>query len=140
MPRPLTASTDTRLCPTCRGPLTTKRMGAAEVETCTRCRAAWFPPSGLANLIELLDGRSTPSGLLFHEDKLGRGPPTTHQCPTDGSLLGAAYWGDAHLARCDACGGIWITAHMLDTIREHLATAPKPGDPLTLVDLVALFG
>ena len=129
-----------RLCPACRGPLTTKCVGAVDVETCAGCRAAWFPPSALENLIKLLDGRRTPSGLLFHEDKLGRGPPTTHRCPTDGTLLGAAYWGDAHLDRCDVCGGIWITAYMLDTIREHLATAPKPGDSLTLVEVLLLFG
>jgi Zn-finger nucleic acid-binding protein len=134
-------TTEAPRCPACRGTLTAKRVGAVDVESCTRCSAAWFPASALESLIKVLDGRRTPSGLHFHEDGLGRGSPTTYRCPTDGTVLGAAYWGDAQLARCNDCGGIWITEYMLGTIRAHLAAAPRadPEDALTLIDVLDLF-
>jgi Zn-finger nucleic acid-binding protein len=113
------------LCPTCRIPLTTNRVGSFEIETCAGCRAYWLPLSALERTVEALEGSRTPSGLRFQEEHLGTGPPTTARCPNDGSVLRAAYWGDARMARCDACGGIWVAAYMLRTIRAHLAAAPK---------------
>jgi hypothetical protein len=71
-------------------------------------------------------GRRPPSGLRFREERLGHGTtPTAYRCPTDDTLLHIAYWGDAVLAKCARCGGLWITAAMLDSIREHLSTAPN---------------
>jgi Zn-finger nucleic acid-binding protein len=133
---------DARLCPTCRGPLTAKRVGPVEVETCTDCRALWLPPSVLERTVEVLDDTRTPGGLRFHEARLGTGPTIDARCPGDGTALRAAYWGDARLARCDACGGIWITNHMLATIRDQLTTAPETDSALwrwiQLLDMLPL--
>jgi Zn-finger nucleic acid-binding protein len=107
-------------CPTCTTPLTHRSLARQEVDLCPACGGLWADAGELAALIR---GRSPGTGELTESEA----PPFDPNCPRcSGRLAPFEYAHDSGvtIAKCNNCGGLWLSAAQLDQLARYRASNP----------------
>lgn len=109
-----------RPCPKCRTTLTHVRRAGQLVEACPGCGGLWFDPGELTLLLEV------------YRKVDDQGAPTAWVCPRceTSTLVVRPFPGTSvEVDRCASCGGTWLDAGELETLREQLRTIVDGAGP-----------
>ena len=110
-----------RTCPECQIPLRVKLHHGVELDLCTGCRGVWFDATELSAVLLGPAKRPTAYTIRFDESHLRPLISSNVTCPVCATAsLGRAVWGDVVAFKCEACQGIWISAHSIERLRAQL--------------------
>ncbi|MFM1945102.1 MAG: hypothetical protein RI897_4084 [Verrucomicrobiota bacterium] len=126
-------------CPACYNTLTPQPVGNLTVDICEGgCGGIWLDAFELDRLKNAPD---TATEILLHiaaDHSLQIDPTRKRQCPRcDGIKLKRRYFSpqrSVEIDECPGCGGLWLDAGELQTIRDelHAASNPPPGNQLSM--------
>ncbi len=109
-------------CPVCKTGLkeiTAGRANSCLIDACPRCNGLWVDKGELDRLDE-----SPWANVEDHPFHRAEGDHPTANCPRckDGlTPVSAADYSDVIVDRCEHCGGFWLDANELDSMKEVAA-------------------
>ncbi len=128
------------LCPDCRLPLSTARLGPVTVHACRSCGGAWFPDGALRSIAAAGDAvvRKLAEHLRAGRNAVPPPPASVAECPQCGQPLlsnPSATLTGVEVRACIPCKGHWAPMRALQilasqltprTRREDAPSSPQP--------------